>query len=48
MCGCMCQPDKHDFYTAERRSGVDALTAYERTMAFGDDLERIADRTRRG
>ncbi len=31
-----------NFYTAERRSGVDAWTAYDRSQAFGADLERIA------
>lgn len=31
-----------NFYTAERRKGVDAVTAYDRMTAFGDDLERIA------
>jgi hypothetical protein len=31
-----------NYYSDERRKGVDPLTAHDRAMAFGDDLERIA------
>jgi hypothetical protein len=30
-----------NYYTAERRSGTDALTAYDRMCAFGDDYDRL-------
>lgn len=33
---------KDNFYTAERRRGVDPLTAYMRMEAFERDLDRIA------
>lgn len=32
---------KLNFYSAERRAGVDHITAYERSEAFGRDLDRI-------
>jgi len=31
-----------NFYTAERRAGCDAVTAYDRMCAYSDDLDRIA------
>jgi hypothetical protein len=37
-----------NFYTAERRKHVDPLTAWERSQAFGRDLDRIAAAMRRG
>jgi len=37
-----------NFYTAERHQHVDPLTAWERSQAFGRDLDRIADVMRRG
>jgi hypothetical protein len=33
---------RDNFYSAERRTGVDPYTAYERAEAFLADLERIA------
>jgi len=36
-----------NYYSAERRIHVDCLTAWERSQAFGRDLERIADVMRR-
>lgn len=33
-----------NYYTAERRSGTDPLTAYERMCAFGDDYDRMTAR----
>jgi hypothetical protein len=30
-----------NFYTALRHEHVDAFTAYDRTMAFGDDYDRL-------
>ena len=32
-----------NFYTAERRQGIDPFTAYDRAEAFVKDLERIAE-----
>lgn len=39
---------RDNFYTAERLTGIDPLTAYERAEAFAADLERIADIMRLG
>lgn len=33
-----------NYYTAERRSGTDPLTAYNRMCAFGDDYDRLTER----
>lgn len=33
-----------NFYTALRHTQVDAFTAYDRTMAFGDDYDRLTAR----
>jgi hypothetical protein len=30
-----------NFYTSLRHAHVDAFTAYDRTMAFGDDYDRL-------
>lgn len=32
-----------NYYSAERRQHVDPLTAWERSQAFGRDLDRIAE-----
>jgi hypothetical protein len=37
------QRARDNYYTAERRSGADACTAFDRAEAFAADLERIAD-----
>lgn len=37
-----------NFYTAERRRGIDPFTAYNRADVFVKDLERIAEVMRRG
>jgi hypothetical protein len=39
---------KDNFYTAERRRGVDPLTAYMRMEAFERDLDRIASIMKEG
>ena len=36
------QRARDNFYSAQRRSGVDPATAYERAEAFEADLDRIA------
>ena len=36
--------DNH--YTADRRAGLDALTAYDRATAFMDEMDRIAAKMR--